>query len=285
MNRTSLRFAALFSVVVLMGFGCGRTTPPGAPTESTGPQPATFTSLSPKEASRKLNLVSSNVIRIHQSFTGDALNIAHAMGWGDAATTTAVVKSFAPGHRGNIEWKRDTVAASGTKMVNEQFAGAIADAELQSSHGFLSPTLWQEGTHEGLASGVLWVSQDAYENFTRSKSGTFSFDLVEPEFMNVVTSAELKKGLVDLKAKVDAAIARKDVYLAKADDPSEWTLKLNGVDTKVQVVKVTSWFGTVVFLDNPQNALVLQVRTDPTVMGKLGNVFDYDVTSLDGLIQ
>jgi hypothetical protein len=274
----------LAGVLALFGFGCNSASKIGS-AQSAGPQPATFANLSPADAAKKINFVSPNVIVIHQSFTDGGVQLAQSLGWGTEATTTAVIKSFAPGYRAAVEWNRDTVVTSSTKQLNQHYAGSLLDAELQTTHALLSPAYWVEGVHEAIGTGGLWVSQDAYEDFIKSKSATFSFDLTEPDFAGPIKNAAVQKEIATVKAKINSAIARKDVYLATADAPSVWTLKLNGVDTQVQVVKVTSWFGSFVFLDNPQNPLVLQLRTDPKVVGDLSSLYDFDVTELKDLTQ
>lgn len=284
MTRHTTPLFGFLAALTLLGFGCA-SSPSSQSQNVSAPKPASFENLSPKDAARKINLVSPNVIVVRQAFSGPAVQIAKEMGWGSDATTTVVIKSFAPENKADIDWKRETIAASGTKMLTEQFTGTMVDGDLLHGHVIAPPSYWPEGTHEALGTGILWLGEDAFENFAKSKSGTLSFGILEPDFSSKVKSANFKKAYGGLNTRVADLLNRKDVYLATADDPSEWTLKLNGSDTKVQVITLHSWFGTMVVLDNPSNPLVLKVQTDPKTVGDLASLFDYDVTELRDLTQ
>ncbi|MFZ2803759.1 MAG: hypothetical protein WA001_00900 [Patescibacteria group bacterium] len=281
MNRF-YSLAALSLVFCLVGAGCSSSSPSA---KSSGPQPAAFTGLSPKDAALKVNLVSPDVIVVHQSFSGQGAQIAEELGWGDAATTTVTIQQFAPENSASFEWLRDTEVASGTQMAPMQATGTIASIDLLKSHSVTSPSYWQKGDYQATGSGILWLSQYAFDDLTKAKSGTFSFDFVEPDFIGSVKTPTFTKAITALNASVKATIDHTDVYLAKADDPSVMTVKLNGVDTKVQAVTAHTWFGSFTFLDNPSNPLVLQLTTDPKVMGDLSSFFDFQVTELQGLTQ
>jgi hypothetical protein len=249
----------VFLAVSLIGAGCsGKTAPSGTPEGvPAGPKPATFESLSPAEAAKKINFTAGNILVMKQSFSGSGTEIAEELGWGKELTRTIVIRRFAPKNRADVEWKISTEGATGTK----QYVGAVLDGRLTNSPDILSPSLWTEGEKNALGSSLIWLSSDVFENFSRSKSSVLRIDLDELPAQLELTKDPYVKGINALKAEVKKIIDRTDVYYATAKDLSTRKLMVNGKEIEVEVLTIQSWFGEFTVLNNPQNPLVLEFKS------------------------
>ena len=311
------RLCVALSLAASMGFGCRGSAP--STVEVTGPKPAVFENVSPKDAAAKINFTAGNILLIRQGFTGLASSIAAKFGFGvDEGVRTVVIKSFAPSQRADVEWKLtskvETAASIKARADFEkkkkpvgigeaelkapepvyqtrEVTGSVLKANLQSAHSLFLPAAWPEGITDAYGSGIIWLSSDVYENLVKSKQSTLDLGLFEPSISKTLESVgEFKTALGKLKGQVDQVGDRQDVYLFTADpDLTDWKLKVNGADVTVQVFKAHSWFGEIVVLNNPQNPLVLKVTVNPLSSGILDLVsgksafkdfLGYEVTEL-----
>lgn len=241
MNTISrFSFSVLVLALPLFGWGCRPSAPvtTGAPA---GPKPATFENLSPADAAKKVVLFPSSVIRLRQTFRSAGSGLAKESGWGNDIDREVVVRKFAPGVRADVEWKAVTSVSAkepkeGVTTETRQYTGTILDGNLRSSRDLLLPSYWAEGERSALNGSILWLSQDVYENLTKGGVSTFSFGIVTPDQIGSLKMGPgLAKGVRALEAEVKKVIDRKDVYLTTAEPQrSEWTLKINGTDVKVE---------------------------------------------------
>lgn len=289
MNTLSrFSFSVLLLALPLFGWGC---RPAAAPqTTPAGPKPATFDNLSPSDAAKKVAFVPSSVIRLRQTFRSAGAALAKEAGWGSEIDREVVIRKFAPGVRADVEWKAVTSVPlkepkDGQTAESKQYTGTVLDGNLQSSRDLFLPVYWAEGERSALNSSLLWLSRDVYENLVKGGVSTFGFGIVTPDqYGSLKMGPALAKGVRSLESEVKRIIDRKDVYLTTAEpERSEWTLKINGQDVKVEVLKAKSWFGEIVALNNPQNPLVLKVTVNKLADGALEGYFDYEVTELRDL--
>lgn len=291
-TSVSLRIVCGALLLTLVGAGCARSSStangdPSPSSQSTTTSSPVFEQLAPADAARQLNLVVGNAILLHQSFSGGAQSLVSKWGWGKEADYTVIVKKFAPGYFADVAWSRKMMVPrpanhpGSAKEIERQLTGTVTGGVLQTSHDLYLPTLWNEGDHPAFGSSLLWLSTEEYENFAKTNVSTFRFGFFEKNLTSAVKpNAEFQKLLTELDAETKKP-GVKDVALTMAELPSEWPLKINGKDVRVEVRKAKNWFGEIVFLNNPQNPLVLQVTLDKKLLGgKLDGLFDYTVTEI-----
>ncbi len=276
---TAFLFCSL-SLLAFAGAGCDTSalgSLAGAPSKTpSGPVPASFEGLLPKQAAEKIVFVGGNVVVMKQGFGGIGGAIAQKLGFGGfEGTRDVVIRSFAPAHRADIEWKLTTTVAPDPKNPKDigtrQYTGTIVGADLLNSHTLYLPGYWVEGDQNAFGSSAIWLSQDVYEDLAKSHTATLDFGLLDPTLTSTLTIADdMKATLQKLKVNLDAVGLKKDVRLVEADkDPVNVTLKVNGKDVTVQAIKARNWFGEITVLDNKQNPLVLNVTLNPLLFGAM----------------
>lgn len=266
------------------GIAPAASSTPEAPS---GPTPLETAGRTPKEVTDRIKLVASSVLVMHENVSGvdPALVAETGMGLGENMRTV-VVHRFAPGNLAEVGWKLDYAKAAAGKATNMQVTGKVLDDHLLDAYKIYPPALWPEGDGGGLGSGIIWLSQDVYENFTHGGMSSFYFGLTDADFLRVLRlkpNSRLAAASLRLKLQGDRVIdeQHKDVYLAKvASSTVERQLIVNGDVTTVQAMKVSSWFGDMYVLKNPYYPLVLEVRMSDAVRKEFGTLFDYEITEL-----
>jgi hypothetical protein len=153
------------------------------------------------------------------------------------------------------------------------------------------PVYWREGETGAIGSGILWLSQDVYENLARGGLSTFYFGIDDGDFRRMLAlkaGSRIDAALKRLERSVVDAMERKrvDVYLSKvAPGTVDHRLIVNGEVAKVEAIKATSWFGEFLVMKNPYYPLVLKVETSKEVKDIFGTLFDYEVTELKDVLE
>ncbi len=279
--------------------------------KASGPQASTFENVTPAEASKRINLVHGSVIEMRSTFLGFGAKLAAALaGEKKEGTRVIVIDRFAPGVLASLEWKLSSKveATSSIKaredarkakqpepepiMVDQTVLGNLIAINLKDAHSLMLPAYWPEKAEgSAMETSAIWLSKDVYEGLSRNRVATLDIGILDPALQGVVaTSAEFKKALNLLQGQVKTIEDRTDVFKLTGDaDPSEWTLRVNGQDVKVEVLKARTWFGEIVVLNNPQNPLILKATLNPAMaslanvlnLGALQALFGYEVTALN----
>lgn len=271
MKKSSACFATLL-MLSLVGAGCPSSilnlaAPSGVPS---GPKPATFENLTPAQAAEKISFVGGNVIVMKQGFKGIAGQLIEKLGFGGGEGTREItIRGFAPAVKADLEWKLTARVPANPKDPMDsgirQTTGAIVGANLLIAHKLYLPGYWVEGEQGSKDASVIWLSQDVFENLSKSKFGTLDFGILDLEQTGALKIAkDLAQALNKFKTTVEQANTKKDVYFIEADpEPSDWPLIVNGKSVTVQVIKARNWFGEIVVLNSKKNPLVLKVTLNP----------------------
>ena len=286
-------FAAVCIGITLVGAGCSSVATPK--TESSAPvaapAQAKFDGISPSEASRKINLTASNIIKINQHFSNQGDAMARQLGWGPDVAYDVVVRRFAPGYRADVEWKRFTsvkaglATASSTGIEDRQYVGSIVDGALQDGHSISLPSLWTEGEHSAFGSGILWLSSDVYENIVKSKLSTLTVGVLDKNQYNAVKGSSMFTKTIEQIVRESLRPGQKDLTLTQADAPTVMSLNVNGSPVNVEVIVMHNWFADMVVLNNPQNPLVLRVTTKKIPGVNADGFFNYEVRAIEGITE
>lgn len=285
-------FGALLLLSV-MGFGCAKSSSETNTSPSSfisGPQPLSLEGLNSKDAARKITFVSGNVIVMRESFTGYGKTLAETLGLGSFIDRDIIVKRFSPSLLSEVDWKSSTKLATpnakdASHMTQMQYVGTVLGGNLRDSHSLFPPVYWREGSGTAFGTGVLWLSQEVYENLSKAHVSTLRFGLEDGQLLDFASSTpELRKVVRNLQNEINAVIERKDVFLTTATS-SMRELTVNGKKTVVDVLVASNWFGEIVVLDNPTNPLVLNMKIGKPGGIDFGGLFDFEITELKGLQQ
>lgn len=309
-SSSLFRVTAVALCVMLFGAGCfSRITAPDQ--KPSGPQAATFENVTPNEASNRIHFVPGSVIEIRSTFLGFGAKLAAALaGEKKEGTRVIVMDRFAPGELAALSWKLSTKveAESSIKareearkqkkqepepiMVDQTVLGKLIAIDLKDAHTLMLPAYWPE-KEDGSAqeTSAIWLSSDVFAGLSRNRVSTLDMGVLDPALQGVVaTAADFRETLGKLQGQVKNIEQRTDVFKLEGDaEAAEWTLRVNGQDVKVEVLKARTWFGEIVVLNNSQNPLILKVTLNPASAG-IGNLlnigalqalFGYEVTALN----
>ena len=303
MSRNTLRTVICLSFCALaLGAGCWQALPSSGPkpadivipssTTPSGPKLLDTSGMSSAEVANNIKLVQASVIEMRQDVSGVDPAMLSKLSVGPGENTRDItIDRFAPGNLAQVDWKSQyttqSVGKDGkTSDVNHQLVGTMGPAALLDSYSLYPPALWNQGDSDAYSTGMLWLSQDVYENLTRGGLSTYYFGLTEADVINALRlepGSRLATAFTELKRQADDTInnGHLDVYLAKADPKTvQWQMTVNGKLTMVDAMKVSSWFGTFLVLKNPYYPLVLEVKTSDPVHAIFGTLFDYEVIEL-----
>jgi len=297
MKKNQLRMCVFNAVIVvaLMGVGCSRPvetvpTPTVRVTSISNPQPLSLNGLSPHDAARKIALERGNVLTMHQSFIGPGRAFAAGLGLGQSVDRAIVIRRFAPNVLSDIEWKASTaLLASRAKdpahMAHTEYVGAVLSADLRSAHSLYPSVYWKEGDSDALGTGVLWLSQDVYEDLAKIHTSTLKFGLEDGQLLDFASSTPaLRESIRTLQAEIVKVIDRNDVFATTAVTGTR-DLRVNGATSTVEVLIAKNWFGEIQVLNNPQNPLVLSMKLASPGGVDFGGLFDYQIRDLKDLQQ
>ncbi len=310
----------LFLVIALTGAGCswfggdGKILP-------AGPRPANFDGLNPDEAAKKINFVPGSQIEIRQTYLGLGAQLAEQLSDGDKTNVRIItIERFAPMNYANLSWQlsqnveteesknaradyeeqlanlaEDQNPPEEPELITERqtVVGSLDEIDLKNSHKLLLPAYWPTGEASVNGLSAIWVSDDVYRELTRTKVSTIYFGILDSALFGAMSSAkEFADSINALRGETAKVADKVDVDLVNADEPSNWSLMVNGEEVEVEVIKARNWFGEIVVLDNPQNPLILKMTFNPVSAGALdlvsGTTFlkallGYEVTQLNGV--
>ncbi len=277
--KTSFRRAACFAATFsILGSGCSLPTNlPGVSREPSGPKPASFEQLTPKQAAEKINFVGGSVLTMTQGVHGVGEKLAEKFGIGTiGGTRDVVIEEYAPGNHAKVSWKFTTRVTPDPKDPKDsgirQYVGFVNGINLLSSHRLYLPGYWVEGDQHAFNASGIWLSQEVYEDLAKIRNSSLDFGLLDPAQIGLLTNLkEMTRALEALKVNLDAMGVKQDARHIVADSThGEWPLKINGRNVTVQVLKARNWFGEIVVLDNKKNPLVLKVTLNPLLLASLG---------------
>lgn len=266
MKTKTLWLAVL--ALVLVGAGCswikGKTSDISSVIPA-GPKPANFEGATPAEAAKRINFVPGSQLEIRQTYLGTGAKLADALA-GDNKDGVRIVtlERFAPMVYAKLGWK---LSRQTTTTGMQTVKGNIENIDLKNSHKLYPPAYWPSETIDAKDTSAIWLSKDTFDELTKTKHATLYYGLTDSLlYGDLKTAKEFAEAITALNDQVGEASKKTDPDWAKADDDySDWTLKVNGQDVKVQVMKVRNWFGEIVVLNNPQNPLIIKITFNPSV--------------------
>lgn len=296
MRKTVIRTSICFILcAAALGAGCWRERSVENTEQSiqksdtaSGPRLLSVEGRSSKDITAAIKLVASSILVMRENVTAvdPGLVAETALGMGENKRTI-VIRRFAPGNLAHVDWKLDYKKQSNGKLQDIQIVGNIVDSHLLDSYRAYLPALWPEGEGSGeVGSGLIWLSQDVYENLSKGGMSTFYFGLGDEELLRglkLKPGSKLAAAALRLKREGERVIEadHKDVYLAKTQPQVfEKQLTINGSIVKVEAMKITSWFGEITVLKNPYYPLILEVKTSQNVRKEFGSLFDYEIFEL-----
>lgn len=302
-------FAAAIVFLTLAGAGCREVVQRAQ--EVTGPKMSNFSNASPKEATAKINFVPGSYIETRQTFLGFGAKLAALLaGKGKDGTRVIVINRFAPREIANVDWKlaSKVEAESSIKareearrlkkpepepvMVESVSTGGVLGFNLKDAHSLMLPAYWPEKEDGSpFGSSGIWLSADAFDDLSRNRITTLDLGILVPELQGPIAKlSDFKNAFSSLQAQVTGIENRVDVKKMQGEaELIEWPLKVNGQDTKVEVIKAKSWFGEIIVLNNSQNPLVLKATLNPLTSGGanlissvslLQSLLGYEVTAI-----
>lgn len=304
-------------VLVLTGAGCSWFANGSGKIKEilpAGPRPADFEGASPAEASKRINFVPGSQIEISQLGVQKDANDKEGV-------RIVTIERFAPMVYANLSWKlrnesdasaeaesSGQASATPTKpgqiiaispevtaeiITEDQTAiGYLEGIDLKKTHSIYPPAYWPTVKSDGKDTSGIWLSDDAFLQLSKSRLATINYGLTDDKLYGAMkTDKGFSSAVRSLNEQTTRLAVDQEIDLIKAEDQSsEWTLKVNGKDVKVQVIKAKSWFGEMVVLDNPQNPLILKLTFEPSSWtadnaskNLLTALIGYEVTALEGV--
>lgn len=257
----------------------------------TGPKLADFKDAGSAEAAKKVNFVPGSQLEIRQTYLGVGAKEADAAaGDNKDGVRIITIERFAPMVYANLSWKLSRKIEAEMKTVK----GDIKGIDLKSTHDIYLPAYWPSDDITGKATSGIWLSEDAFNALVKSRMTSVAYGILNSDLYGAMGVAkDFADAVKSLQDVVNEAEKNDDLDLAKADaDYADWTLKINGQDVVVQVIKAHNWYGEMVVLNNPQNPLILKMTFNPLVSDAanliksgdfLSTLVGYEVTRLDNV--
>ncbi|MEK7655886.1 MAG: hypothetical protein AAB386_04385 [Patescibacteria group bacterium] len=314
MNKRSHLFKSLFlfAAILVAGAGCkqSKQEQPNLIVPPTS-NVSMFEGLTSEQATARINFVPGSVIELRQTAFGFGAKLADFLA-GDSkeGLRTIVIDRFAPREIANVSWQlktkeetEESVKARKEAIAkkalppevaydSKTYAGTLVGFNMKDGHSLYLPAFWPEKDNAGtFGSSGLWLSADVYDSLSRNRVGTLDFGLFDPALpMKFQSDPSLKGMFAELEKYVKTIQDRVDVNVLNGEtELVDWSLRVNGEDIKVQVIKARNWFGEIVVLNNMQNPLVLKLTVNPIAAGvtdalkgtgTLTGLLGYEVTGL-----
>ncbi|MFZ6015954.1 MAG: hypothetical protein ACOYUZ_06430 [Patescibacteria group bacterium] len=284
-------FLLLLTAVLIAGAGCAWFVKENSGPRPAGPYPADFDGVSSEEAAKRVNLVPGSQIEIRKLVNKDGQMVVDKSDLENKEGTRIItIKRFAPLYYSNLNWKLSQNIGDERQSV----AGSINNLDFNKSHDLFFPAYWPTEDIEISDNGGIWLSKETYQEITTTKNSTIYFNILNSLLYDKLSSSpEFSMAIKALEADVSNAKKTVDTDLVQAEqEMTDWTLRINGEDVKVQVIKARNWFGEIVILNNIQNPLILKLTFDPqktenltqeTGLDLLKNLLSYEVVQLDGV--
>lgn len=281
MQRKFIWLTAL--TLIFFGAGCawfGEKT--GIPSiVPAGPKLADFNGASPAEAAKKVNFVPGSQIEIRQTYLGvDAKTEDQKAGDNKEGVRIVTLERFAPMVYTNLSWKLSRkVEGSSSSTEMQTVKGRISGADLKQTHQLYPPAYWPSQELNVNSISAIWLSEDVYNELLKNRVAGLNYGIMDSSlYEGLKTSKDFSDAIKSLQDQVSQAELKDDLDVTRAEEQlSDWTLKINDQDVKVQVIKAKSWFGEIVVLNNPQNPLVLKMTFDPAVPDAASKIKNYEL--------
>ena len=170
--------------------------------------------------------------------------------------------------------------------------GTFSTQALDAGTATTLPSFLKADYRGGNSNGIFWLSKKQYDELVTSRHTRLELSIYGSSLTNLLNAAG---GLDDLLERFggEAApnIRLEDLTEVEADaDWGSYTVKVNGDNKKLQVIKAHNRFINYVILANPDNPLVLQIEPEffglgaglLANLGDFGELSGYKVTELNG---
>lgn len=300
----------LIITLVVAGAGCAWLKGKNGDLASiipTGPSQVDFAGMNSEDAAKALNFVSGSQLEIRQTYLGQGAKAAdEAAGDNKDDVRIVSIERFAPMNYANISWKlsyattgssTEPVMASddGSESTEKQTVkGKLQNVDLKRSHRLDLPGYWPSAEVNLNDSSAIWLSKDVFDELSKNKISTVFYGILSSDlFGSMSASKDFSAAISALTERVLLAEKTTDPDFMRADNElSDWTLKVNGKDVAVQVIKAHTWYGEIVVLNNPQNPLILKFSFNPAIADGIKNlkggellatILGYEVTRIENV--
>lgn len=181
------------------------------------------------------------------------------------------------------------------KSVYEErvVSGRVASESMGTADTLLLPEQWPQGDGGVVNRSLIWLSRERYEELVNTRRTVVSLGLfdeslarVENATSRIASAVEALSALLDpllgtqeQPAQEEASDARSLLTLEAKPQWGTYTLKVDGVRTKVRVVEAKNAFASYTILANTDNPLILEIRLTPLSQGNL------ELLTKDGLAK
>lgn len=162
-------------------------------------------------------------------------------------------------------------------------SGNITSEALALADTLGLPESWPEGDGGVSASSLIWLSRTNYDELVNTRSTVVSLGLFDESLMRVQDATNQLTSIVDKLSGILNSIfgnaeqpaeekaSDTESLLTLEADPQwgEYTLLVDGVQTKVRVVKAMNAFASYTILANADNPLILEIQLTPLSQGNL----------------
>lgn len=292
----------VISTLVLFGAGC--TT-------------VTVSSLTPEQAAQSLVFEVGHEIVVQPTVLGLGGGVVGWFG-ADEEERLVVIKAWVAGERVSLSWfistQVETAESLAAREAYEQtyasspvgveippepesvyeeqlVSGMIASESLALADTLGLPESWPEGEGGVSTSSLIWLSRAHYDELVSTRSTVVSLGLFDESLMKVEDATNRLTSILDkLSGLLDPILGTQEPTESTSDteslltlkaDPQwgEYTLFVDGVRTKVQVVEAKNAFASYKILANADNPLILEIQLTPLSRGNL------ELLSTEGFTQ
>ena len=268
------------------------------------------------EAAKAVEFIPGDSFTIRQTFMGVGGFLGNLASFKDGEREVTITR-FAPGHAANLDWSLKAVRekADSIKARNEYEAamkdgkatglpprpefedivttGTVKNISLDASHGAFFPNYWSTEPLDlvGEKSG-LCLSNDAFQELSRTRHTVLNFGVFDESAQKAAQGIDdVKDAYKALRQQADSEGAKRDLTLLEAEETtSDYTIRVNGEEKVVSVIKAKNWFGEIIVLNNAQNPLILKASLSPLKSGVadiasgtdafLDKFFGYEITDI-----
>lgn len=295
----------IISLMTLMILGAGCST-------------ASLSSLTPEQAAASLALSVGNEIVVQPTVLGVGGNVVGWFG-ADEEKRTITITDWIAGQRVGLDWsiatQVETAESVAAREVHEQAyasspvgveippepeplyeeqlaSGSIASESLASADTLGLPESWPEGDGGLSASSLIWLSRTHYDELVNTRSTIVSLGLFDESLMRVEDATNQLTSIVGkLSGLLDPFLGEQETTVEVDEDTEslltleadsnwgEYALLVDGVQTKVRVVKAKNAFASYTILANADDPLILEIQLTPLSQGNL------ELLSTDGFAE
>lgn len=171
-----------------------------------------------------------------------------------------------------------------TEYETKNIQGSLSSSALATAESLLLPRRWEEGDMGEVDSTLIWLTPTQYEELVTTRSTKLNLGLFDESLMNLEETTEsidqLIEQVVDYFGSLAGAEEQAEKIAESIEDKNfgqieaevqwgDYSLLVNGVRTKVQVISAKNAFAQYKILANPENPLILEVQLTPFSQGQL----------------